>query len=223
MRWGDRARRLVTTISVVGLLAIAPPATAQQGEWRIGGRLLSINTDAATEDVAESGSEITFDASWSLDLNATYMVGTNWGIEWMLTTAPYDLEASGGEVAGLDVGETWVAQSTFTLAYHIPLWGKWKPYVGGGFGLGYLHSATTTDAAEALDIHDIRSDLLAGVVGQVGVTYRAGRSWMLNFDVKYNGASGDVDLEDTAGDTVYTLKTDLDTWLVGIGAAYRFP
>jgi outer membrane protein W len=222
MRRGDRARRLITTISVVGSLAIVPSAMAQQGEWRIGGRLLSINTDAATEPIGEAGSEIAFDASWSLDFDATYMVGTNLGLEWMLTTAPYDLEATGGEVAGLDVGETWVAQSTFTLAYHIPLWGKWKPYVGGGLGLGYLHSTTTSDAAEALDIHDIRSDLLVGAVAQIGVTYRAGRSWMLNFDVKYNGASGDVDLEDAAGDTVYSVATDLDMWLVGIGAAYRF-
>lgn len=223
MRRGDRARRLITTISVVGSLAIASSAAAQHGEWRIGARLLSINADATTEPIGDAGSEIAFDASWSLEFDATHMVGANWGIEWMLTTAPYDLQASGGEVQGLDIGETWVAQSTFTLTYHIPLWGKWKPYVGGGLGLGYLHSTTTTDAAEALDIHDIRSDLLAGAVGQIGVTYRAGPSWMLNFDVKYNGASGDVDLEDAAGDAVYTLKTDLDAWLVGIGAAYRFP
>jgi outer membrane protein W len=216
-------RTIVIALAVVGTLGVTSSATAQQGEWRIGGRLLSISTGAATEEVADSGSEIAFDSSWSLDFDATYMVGTNWGIEWMLTTAPYDVEASGGDVRGLDIGETWIAQSTFTLNYHIPLWGKWKPYVGGGFGLGYLHSTTTTGAAEALDIHDIRSDLLAGAVGQVGVTYRAGRSWMLNFDVKYNGASGDVKVEDAAGDTVFTLKTDLDSWLVGLGAAYRFP
>ncbi len=215
-------RTLLTTIAVVSSLAAAPSATAQQGEWRIGGRLLSINTDAATEPVADAGSAIVFDASWSLDFDATYMVGTNWGLEWMLTTTPYDLEASGGAVAGLDVGETWVAQSTITLNYHIPLWGKWKPYVGGGLGLGYLHSSATSDAAEALDIHEIRSDLLAGAVGQLGVTYRAGQSWILSFDVKYSGASGDVKLENSAGDTVYSLATDLDSWLVGLGAAYRF-
>jgi outer membrane protein W len=215
-------RTLLTTIAVVSSLAAAPSATAQQGEWRIGGRLLSINTDAATEPVADAGSAIVFDASWSLDFDATYMVGTNWGLEWMLTTNPYDLEASGGAVAGLDVGETWVAQSTITLNYHIPLWGKWKPYVGGGLGLGFLHSSATSDAAEALDIHEIRSDLLAGAVGQLGVTYRAGQSWILSFDVKYSGASGDVKLENSAGDTVYSLATDLDSWLVGLGAAYRF-
>ncbi len=215
-------RTLLTTIAVVSSLAAAPSATAQQGEWRIGGRLLSINTDAATEPVADAGSAIVFDASWSLDFDATYMVGTNWGLEWMPTTTPYDLEASGGAVAGLDVGETWVAQSTITLNYHIPLWGKWKPYVGGGLGLGYLHSSATSDAAEALDIHEIRSDLLAGAVGQLGVTYRAGQSWILSFDVKYSGASGDVKLENSAGDTVYSLATDLDSWLVGLGAAYRF-
>ncbi len=215
-------RTLLTTIAVVSSLAAAPSATAQQGEWRIGGRLLSINTDAATEPVADAGSAIVFDASWSLDFDATYMVGANWGLEWMLTTTPYDLEASGGAVAGLDVGETWVAQSTITLNYHIPLWGKWKPYVGGGLGLGFLHSSATSDAAEALDIHEIRSDLLAGAVGQLGVTYRAGQSWILSFDVKYSGASGDVKLENSAGDTVYSLATDLDSWLVGLGAAYRF-
>jgi outer membrane protein W len=94
--------------------------------------------------------------------------------------------------------------------------------VGGGLGLGFLHSSATSDAAEALDIHEIRSDLLAGAVGQLGVTYRAGQSWILSFDVKYSGASGDVKLENSAGDTVYSLATDLDSWLVGLGAAYRF-
>jgi len=213
---------MVAALAVVGAIGIAAPTAAQQGEWRIGGRLLSINSDAATEQIVGPGSEIAFDVGWGVEFDATYMVGSAWGIEWMLTTAPYDVEASGGDVRGLDIGETWIAQSTFTLDYHIPLWGKWKPYVGGGLGLGYLHSATTTDAAEAVGVHDIRSDLLAGFVGQVGVTYRAGPSWMLSFDVKYNGASGDVKIENIDGDTAATLATDLDAWLVGLGAAYRF-
>ena len=222
MHRNDWTRTLVTTLAVVSSLTIAPTASAQQGEWRIGGRLLSINSDAATEEIVGPGSEIEFDAGWGLEFDTTYMVGSSWGLEWMLTTGRYDVEASGGEVAGLDIGETWIAQSTLTLNYHVPLWGKWKPYVGGGLGLGYLHSSTTSDAAEALSIHDIQSDLLAGFAGQVGVTYRAGQSWMLSFDIKYNGASGDVDLVNVDGDTASTLATDLDAWLIGLGAAYRF-
>lgn len=219
----ELARTIVIALAVVWSIGVASPTAAQQGEWRIGARLVSINTDATTEQIVDPGSQIEFDSSWSLDFDATYMVGANWGLEWMLTTAPHDLQASGGDVEGLDIGETWVAQSTLTLSYHIPLWGKWKPYVGGGIGLGYLHSSDTTDAAEAVGIHNITSDVLAGAVGQVGVTYRCSRSWMLSLDVKYNGASGDVKIESADGETAYRLATDLDSWLVGLGAAYRFP
>ena len=215
-------RPIVTVLAIVGALGIASQTAAQQGEWRIGARLLSVNTDATTEQIVDPGSEIAFDSSWGLDFDATFMAGANWGIEWMLATEPHDLQASGGEVQGLDIGEVWLAQSTLTLSYHIPLWGKWKPYVGAGIGLGYLHSSSTTDAAEAVDIHDIRSDVFLGAVGQVGVTYRCGRSWMLGLDIKYNGASGDVKIKNVDGDTAYTLATDLDALLVGVGAAYRF-
>lgn len=213
---------VVIGLVFVGALATPQRAVAQQGEWRVGGRILYVGMGAETDPIAGTGSRIEFDTSWTVDFDATYMLGTNWGMEFMITTAPHDLTAVGGDLNGFDAGKVWVAESTITVNYHIPVWGKWKPYVGAGLGMAYLHSSDLSDGAQAIGVSDIRSDLLAGVTGQVGVTHRFSRYWMFNLDIKYNAASGDVRLTGDDGSTIDRVTTDLDSWLVGLGAAVRF-
>jgi outer membrane protein len=212
----------VSLAVAVGVMTVAVPASAQQGEWRVGGRLLSVNTDANTEPLTVSESRIVFDSSWTAEFDATYMVGNYWGLEWMVTTAPHDLAAVEGTLDGLDVGEVWVAETTLTLQYHIPVWGKWRPYAGLGIGGAYLHSSKTTDEARAADIRKVESDFMSGGVAQVGVAYRHGNRWLFSFDIKYGAFSGDVKVKDSDGTTTDKLETDLDPWLIGLGAAFRF-
>lgn len=220
---GSRSLRWAVTSTVfVGALAAASPAVAQQGEWRVGSRILYVGMGAETDPLAETGSRIEFDTSWTVDFDATYMLGTDWGMEFMITTAPHDLEAVGGALNGFDAGKVWLAESTVTVNYHIPMWGRWRPYLGAGLGLAYLHSSDLSEGAQAIGVSDIRSDLLAGFAGQFGVTYRCARNWMFNFDIKYNAASGDVRLTGEDGSTIDRVATGVDSWLVGLGAAVRF-
>ena len=204
------------------LLATTVTARAQTGAWRIGGRLLAVSTDAETPSFGSARSAIRFDDAWPAGLDVTTMVADQWAVSMMLTTTPHDLAAASGDLAGLDLGETWIAQSTLTLQYHVPLWGPWSPYVGAGVGLAWLHSSDTSDAAAAAGIAELRSDVLTGIAAQVGVTYRASRRWMLSADITYSGAKGQVRVVDADGATTVRLDTPFEPWLVGVGAAYRF-
>ena len=54
---------------------------------------------------------------------------------------------------------------------------------------------------------------------QVGADYMVNKNWSLNLDVKYVWMDTDVRLTST-GATLGSL--DIDPWLIGIGARYRF-
>jgi outer membrane protein W len=205
-----------------GLLASASPASAQQGETRVGARLLYVNTSAETAPVGDTGSSMVFDSAWTVELDTTWMLGQNLGLEWMITASRHSIDSRGGSLDGLDLGNLWIAESTLTLKYQVPMWGKWSPYAGLGVGGAYIFSSSVSDAAKAVGVHRVRSDLLSGAVVQVGVNYRHGRHWILSADIKYAGLSGDVRLKGEANATTFWLDTDLDPWLVGIGAALRF-
>lgn len=207
---------------VIALLAMAPTADAQQGEWRFGARVIRVMTDAETEPLTDSGTAIAFDSATSIELDATYLIDDNWATEIMLTTAQHGLETSGGGVDGVGLGWVWMAEATFTLQYHIPMWGKWRPYIGLGLGLAHLHNSSLNDTANANGADALRSSLMTGVAGQVGVAYRYKSAWILTFDIKYNGVSGDVRVQDSGGATSATLSTDFQPWIVGLGAAMRF-
>ncbi len=213
-----RRRSAAIPLLALGLLALATPAAAQQGEWRLGGRLLAARIDAETEPLAFFDTRIRSDDAWTGEFDATFMLDDDLGLEWMITTAPHDLRAVGGVLDGVDLGEVWIAQSALTLQYHVPLWGRVRPYVGVGLAGAWMHSSSITAAA----IDSVTSDVMSGFVAQVGVSYRQGRRWLLSFDIKVANTSGDVRLEDEQGTTTATVGIDLDPVLIGLGAAYRF-
>jgi outer membrane protein len=140
----------------------------------------------------------------------------------MITASRHEIDSGGGTLDGLDLGRLWIAESTLTLKYHLPLWSKWSPYAGLGVGGAYVFDSSVSDAAREVGVYRVRSDLMSGAVLQVGVSYRHGSHWILSADIKYAGLSGDVRIKDQADATTYRLDTDLDPWLVGIGAALRF-
>jgi len=214
--------RLATVAAVAGLLTLAPAATAQQGEWRIGGRIIGVNTTAESEAIPDSGSSIVFSSATTLDVDATYLIGDNWATEIMLTTAQHGLEADGGSLDGIGLGWVWMAQATCTLQYHIPLWGKWSPYIGLGLGLAHLHNSDLNDTAREQGMNKLRSNPMVGLAAQVGVAYRHRQSWIFTLDMKYNGVSGDIRTDGADEETVYRLGTDFNPWIVGLGAAVRF-
>ena len=217
-----RAAGRLVSVAIVAMMAGAGLAVAQQqGEWHVGGRVVYIETDARSEPVVDTGSRLTFDSAISLELDTTYMLGHNWGIELMLTAAEHDLGAFAGEFDGLNVGSVWIGETTVTLRYIVPLLGSGRPYLGAGVAGAYFFESDTTDEASALGIDSVESDFTYSYVGQVGLMHRIGDSWILTFDLKWLDLPVDVTLQ-SSGPELDTVETDLNPMIVGIGAAYRF-
>lgn len=221
----DRRLLSMWATAVGALLALATPATSlaqQQGDWHLGGRLIFVDVDdARSEPVADTRSRITFEKATSLELDATYLFGHSWGLEMMVTTANHDAGAIAGDFDGLDLGSVWIAQSTLTLRYIVPLYGRWRPYIGAGIGAAYLHDFDGSDEAAEASVTSMKSDLGVGFVGQIGLMHRLDRSWFLSLDLKWSQLPIDVEVKGPLG-TIDTVETDLDPFIIGLGAAYRF-
>lgn len=215
------SRRIVSLIAVLVVAGPGLAAAQQQGDWHLGGRLIYIDVDARSDRILDTASRVTVDPAASLELDATYLIGHNWGLEFMITTADHDLGVIAGEFDGLDLGSVWIAESTVTLRYIIPLYGRWRPYLGAGVGAAYLHHSDPSDPAVDLGIDSIQSNVGFGFVGQLGLMHRLNPSWFLTFDLKWSQLPIDLRLKG-GGTTVDTVETDLDPFIIGIGGAYRF-
>jgi outer membrane protein len=216
------SRCILARFALVTVMACAGIADAQQqGEWHVGGRAIFVDTDARSEPVLDSGSHLAVDSALSLELDGTYMLGHNWGLELMATAANHDLSGYSGTYDGLDIGSVWIAETTVSLRYIVPLFGSWRPYVGAGVAGAYFFESDTSDEAAALGIDSVESDFGYGFVGQIGLLHRFSDSWILTLDLKWIDLPIDVDLE-SSGPPLDTVAMDLDPVIVGLGAAYRF-
>lgn len=193
----------------------------EQGTWRYGFRVIHIGIDAVSEPLFDSDSTIEIDSSVFAEYDMTYMLGENWGMEWMITASPHDAQIESGVYDGLDLGSLWIAETTLTVNYMLPFWNRWKPYLGAGASAAYFFGSDPSSAAEAIGVDKVKSDLGWGFVGQAGLAYRLNKAWILSLDVKWISMSIDVKLEGQDGN-VAEVPMDLDPLVIGFGGAVRF-
>ncbi len=219
-----RRRHILVVVFVLATVMVGGAASmgAQElGEWRFGGRLIYIDVDAVSQPFLDTESKIGLDSSTFLEFDTTYMLGENWGMEWMITIAPHDTKVVDGVFNGLDLGSVWVGETTLTFNYMIPLRGRWRPYVGAGLAAGYFLYSDTSSAAEAIGVDNVKSGLGWGPVGQIGLNHRLNKAWILSLDLKWIDMPIDVKLEGSSG-TIEEVELDMDPFIIGLGAAVRF-
>ena len=203
------------------LLWVGAAGAQEQGTWRYGFRVIDIGIDATSDPILDSDSTITIDSSIFAEYDMTYMLGQNWGVEWMITSSPHDVTVESGAFDGLDLGSLWIAETTVTFNYMLPFWNRWRPYLGAGVSAAYFFGSDPSTAAEAIGVDKVKSELGWGFVGQVGLAYRLNRSWILTLDVKWIDMSIDVKLDGQDGSVAET-PMDLDPLIIGLGGAVRF-
>lgn len=203
------------------LLWVGAAGAQEQGTWRYGFRVIDIGIDATSDPILDSDSTITIDSSIFAEYDMTYMLGQNWGVEWMITASPHDVKVESGAFDGLDLGSLWIAETTVTFNYMLPFWNRWRPYLGAGVSAAYFFGSDPSTAAEAIGVDKVKSELGWGFVGQVGLAYRLNRSWILTLDVKWIDMSIDVKLDGQDGSVAET-PMDLDPLIIGLGGAVRF-
>lgn len=210
-------------------------------KWRVRARVIGIIPDDDSGNInaeTPAGAVIPLNAGVKVDsavvpeLDITYMITPNIGIEAIAGMANHDIKIDGTDatLAGLGVVDdfkifdAWVLPPTVTLQYHFQPDAKFRPYVG--FGVNYT-AFLWNDATDRLERAvggpvDVDTSSSWGWAGQFGFDYDLGNNWFANFDVKY------IDIDTTASLRMPTLglglrvDVDVNPWVVGAGIGYRF-
>ncbi len=120
----------------------------------------------------------------------------------------------------LDGGWVWLFPVTAVAQFHIPVYGKWDPYLGLGvawtFPVDDLSSEIKDEGVQEIDFKGT-----VGLAAQGGVNYSLDNRWYANFDVRYLGVSLEATVT-TADGELEPVDLDIEPWVVGFGFGYRF-
>ncbi len=230
-------RRLLTKVLVGPLLAgaallggvamdAAPALALEAGDILVRLRGIGViptaNSDGIQPDLTTSGLEAQPVGVPELDF--TYMVTDNIGLELILATSPHDLDFTGVQ-SGIGKGGTvWLLPPTLLVQYHFMADQSIRPYVGAGVNLTIAYGE---DASQSLvnalgGPTNLKADNSIGWAVQAGVDIDLDDRWFLNFDIKYVAISVDAAITTPATSTTRTTTLDINPVIVGAGIGYRF-
>jgi len=214
-------KSLATPVLFTAVLILAAPAAFAlgQGDWLARGRLINLSPNDSTGEVSSiAGTEAGVDDDTTLELDFTYMVTNNLGLELILGTTKHQVSGIKGAVAGADIGTVRLLPPTLTLQYHFQPGSNIRPYAGLGINYTHFYSQKAgpgLGAGASVDYDDSW-----GLAAQAGVDIDINKQWFFNFDVKY--VQVDTTLTITGGAVPGTTTVTLGPWVFGIGIGTRF-
>ncbi len=245
----------LTLCIAAGLGLSSLPAIAHDaGDWLVRGRIININPTDKNDGVTKSGGALTgfgvpdglvggtnvgVEDAWTLDIDITYMLTDNWGVELLLdpstkhkvvakgATYPALGTVTAGAVPAVPVGtsliETRVLPPALIAQYHFMPHEQIQPYVGLGLNFTLFFDEKATDAAKAslIGVNNLKLKNSFGVAAQAGADFMMDGGWFANVDLKY------IDISTTAtfnsGALGYSeAKVDINPWVIGVGVGKSF-
>ncbi len=223
----------IALLAATGISAIATPAMAYEaGDWLVRGRVINVNPNDHSGDLfvtaakSSVGKGVTVDDDTVPELDITYMLSPNWGVELILGYSEHDVDTvnPARNAAGVDLGQVIEAKAlppTLTLQYHFMPNSNIRPYVGAGVNYTYFFDEKVKGP---LDIpgSKVKMDDSWGLAVQAGVDIALNNDWFVNLDVKY------IDMDTTAKFSGVALvdKAEIDVdvnpvvWGIGIGRRF---
>jgi len=204
------------------LVAASVVVSAQDAEWRQGGRLLYVTGGTTSQEVGDTGGMLDLGAGFGAEYFATARFSEMFSAQFAVGATVQDLAVVGDEICcgGIDGGRVWLFPLTALGQFHIPIYGPWDPYVGVGAAWTIPYYKISNDL-ENTGVADVDFKGMLGFAAQAGFNYTLNNRWFVNLDFRYLGVSleAEVSLEDGEVDTV-----DLDTkpWVIGFGFGHRF-
>ncbi len=182
--------RRLTAAALFALLALAPTVSAQDAEWRLGGRALYMTGGTISPEVGDTGASLQVGAGGGLEFDAVARFSEMFAAEFTVGVTLQGLDVIGTEscCGSIDGGWVWLFPMTAVAQFHIPVYGKWDPYLG----LGVAWTPAMDDLSSELEGEDVREIDFKGTVGlaaQGGVNLTLNNRWYANFDVRYLGVS----------------------------------
>lgn len=179
-------------------------AQAAQGDWLARARVINISPDA-------SSSALNLDASneTTLELDFTYFVTRNIGLELILATKKHTITSNG---AG--IGDVSLLPPTLTVQYHFaPDSPSFRPYVGAGVNYTRFYDINLLNGAATVD-----KSSWGGAI-QLGADFPVNKTFFINVDVKKIWIDTDVKLTAT-GATAANFK--INPVIFGLGVGMKF-
>jgi outer membrane protein len=223
---------VVALLAATGLSAIAAPAMAYEaGDWLVRGRIAHINPndDSGTLSLnggaLDVGEGVKVDSDTIPELDITYMITKNWGVELILGYSEHTVTTHKAAEAALSLGDvidTKVLPPTLTLQYHFMPDSNIRPYAGLGVNYTYFFSEDLDGVLDTLG-GKVKLEDSWGLAAQVGVDVAINDDWFFNADVKY------IDIDTKAkfsnivnGATSAEISADIDPFVYSIGIGRRF-
>ena len=224
--------RTVMLVCTLGLGLLAAPAYASQGRhvhdfnsnelfdfsdkerWIIRVRALLFEPSNSA-NVSSIGGSADVDEQYAPELDFTYFMTENWGLELSLSAPPLDVTANNTSLGQLDLGNVWLFSPTLMLQHHFrPASMDFRPYLGAGINYAHFFNEDS-GVVDSIDYEDS-----FGFALQAGFDYEINDHWALNLEVKK--LLLDTDARVQTGTSNFSTDVDIDPWVFGIGVAYRF-
>lgn len=183
------------------MLGLMAAGLAQAGDdWLIRARVINVSPD-----VSSSLAGLDVNDKTTAELDFTYFINKNVGVELILATTRHEVTLNGASL-----GKVSVLPPTVTLQYHFNPDSTFKPYVGAGLNYTRFYNVS-------LNGLDVDRNSWGGAL-QAGLDIALDKKSYLNFDVKKIYI--DTEVKTSAGVHVTDLKINPVVW--GIGYGRRF-
>jgi len=182
----------------------------QEGDILVRARLINVNPDASSASLG-----LNVEDSYSLDIDFTYMVSNNFGVELLLDTSSKHRVTLGGT----DVVVARVLPPSLIAQYHFSPGSKIRPYVGAGINYTLFFDEET---AGPLTGGGVELDDSVGYVVQAGVDYDISNEWFINIDIKYIDMETDATITNTILGPSATEAVEINPTVLGVGIGTRF-
>ena len=183
------------------LASSAAMAGTQEGDILVRARLINI----APSDTGVTGLDV--ESKMALDVDFTYMMSSNFGIELLLDTSSTHRITSGGN----DVATARVLPPALIAQYHISPASNVRPYVGAGINYTLFLSE------ELVGGGSIELDDSFGLVVQAGVDVDINSDWYFNADIKYIDMTTEASINGGSG-----FDVDINPTVIGFGVGTKF-
>ncbi len=205
----------ITILTLLATIFFIPDAHARdlgdgwlaRERFQIRARALGVVPDE--DSSVNIGGDVDVGEALTPELDLTYFITPNIGVEAIAGTAQHSLTYTGD----VHLGNTWILPPTVTLQYHFTPDSTFSTYLGAGLNYSYFYGEETGSG-----FTDFEVDGGFGYALQAGADIWINENWGVNFDVKKIF----LDVDGKLNNGAIRADVDLDPWLIGAGVSYRF-